>query len=80
MSPNPTNPTNVSDAITKTCPICWETFTATGRQAHHKIYCTPACKRTAAARREVERSVHPGQPQPQTQRPQQHRRLLHLRP
>jgi endogenous inhibitor of DNA gyrase (YacG/DUF329 family) len=45
--------------IPKTCPICWEPFTATGRQAGHKVYCSPECKRTAAARREVERTSHP---------------------
>ena len=51
-------------AISKTCPICWETFTATGRQARHKTYCSPTCKRTAAARREVERTSqqHPSTP------------------
>jgi endogenous inhibitor of DNA gyrase (YacG/DUF329 family) len=56
MSPDNTN------TISKTCPICWETFVATGRQAKHKTYCSPQCKRTAAARREVERTTHPGQP------------------
>lgn len=48
--------------ISKTCPICWETFTATGRQARHKTYCSPTCKRTAAARREVERTSQPQRP------------------
>lgn len=49
------------DVITKSCPICWETFTATGR-ARHRIYCSPECKRTAAARREVERTTYPEHP------------------
>ena len=49
-------------AISKTCPICWETFTATGRQARHKTYCSQTCKRTAAARREVERASQPQHP------------------
>ena len=46
-------------AITKTCPICWEAFIATGRQAKTRVYCSPECKRTAAARREVERASSP---------------------
>jgi hypothetical protein len=72
---------NTGNAISKTCPICWENFTATGRQATTKTYCSPPCKRTAAARREVERTTHhrhpnrqptaahtpaPSMPQPQT--------------
>jgi endogenous inhibitor of DNA gyrase (YacG/DUF329 family) len=40
-----------ADPITKTCPICWETFTASGRQAHHHIYCSIRCKRAAFDRR-----------------------------
>src|SRR5687768_16778104 len=54
-----------TNVISKTCPICWETFTASGRQARHKAYCSPTCKRTAAARREVERTAqqqHPSTP------------------
>jgi endogenous inhibitor of DNA gyrase (YacG/DUF329 family) len=42
------------NTTTKTCPICWEAFIATGRQAKTRVYCSPECKRTAAARREVE--------------------------
>ena len=53
---------DTSNLISKTCPICWESFTATGRQAKHKTYCSPQCKRTAAARREVERTAHPQHP------------------
>jgi endogenous inhibitor of DNA gyrase (YacG/DUF329 family) len=49
-------------AIPKTCPICWEPFTATGRQASTRVYCSRECKRTAAARREVERASHPDRP------------------
>ncbi|WP_158842849.1 hypothetical protein [Saccharothrix deserti] len=56
MSPDHDN------TISKICPICWERFTATGRQAKHKAYCSPSCKRTAAARREVERTSHPAHP------------------
>jgi endogenous inhibitor of DNA gyrase (YacG/DUF329 family) len=44
------------NAIAKTCPICWEAFIATGRQAKTRVYCSRECKRTAAARREVERT------------------------
>ncbi len=40
------------EPVTKTCPICWETFTATGRQARHRVYCSKRCKSTAAGRRE----------------------------
>jgi endogenous inhibitor of DNA gyrase (YacG/DUF329 family) len=40
-----------ADSITKTCPICWETFTATGRQAHSHTYCSTRCKRAAFDRR-----------------------------
>lgn len=54
MSPDP--------GIAKTCPICWEGFTATGRAANARIYCSPPCKRTAAARREVERTSPPTTP------------------
>ncbi|MCU1679503.1 MAG: hypothetical protein JWQ81_242 [Amycolatopsis sp.] len=50
MSPNTT---------AKTCPICWEAFIATGRQARTRVYCSPECKRTAAACREVERASSP---------------------
>lgn len=58
MSPNTTE-----QAITKTCPICWEPFSATGRTRTTKVYCSTQCKRTAAARREVERTTHrPGPP------------------
>lgn len=53
---------NNDNAISKTCPICWESFVASGRQAKHKTYCSPSCKRTAAARREVERTAHPAHP------------------
>ncbi|HVV12074.1 hypothetical protein [Amycolatopsis sp.] len=55
MSPN-------TNAIPKTCPICWEAFIATGRQAKTRLYCSRECKRTAAARREVERTSHPSRP------------------
>jgi endogenous inhibitor of DNA gyrase (YacG/DUF329 family) len=41
-----------AEPVTKTCPICWETFTATGRQARHRVYCSKRCKSTAAGRRE----------------------------
>ncbi|GAA3674913.1 hypothetical protein GCM10022267_72260 [Lentzea roselyniae] len=41
-----------ADPITKTCPICWETFSPAGRQARHRIYCSKRCKSTAASRRE----------------------------
>jgi endogenous inhibitor of DNA gyrase (YacG/DUF329 family) len=47
------------NATDKTCPICWEAFIATGRQAKTRAYCSPECKRTAAARREVERTSSP---------------------
>lgn len=40
-----------AEPITKTCPICWETFTATGRQAGQRIYCSTRCKRAALERR-----------------------------
>ena len=55
MSPN-------ENAIAKTCPICWEPFMATGGQAKNRIYCSVECKRTAAARREVERAPAPRSP------------------
>lgn len=55
MSPN-------TNAIPKTCPICWDAFIATGRQAKTRVYCSRECKRTAAARREVERTDHPAGP------------------
>lgn len=40
-----------ADPITKTCPICWETFTAAGRQARSHTYCSTRCKRAAFDRR-----------------------------
>jgi endogenous inhibitor of DNA gyrase (YacG/DUF329 family) len=55
MSPN-------DITISKTCPICWEAFSATGRQARTRIYCSVECKRTAAARREVDRTSRPAAP------------------
>lgn len=60
MSPDPHDPNY--NATRKTCPICWEAFVATGRQAKTRVYCSPECKRTAAARREVERTSHPNKP------------------
>jgi endogenous inhibitor of DNA gyrase (YacG/DUF329 family) len=56
------SPDTNTNTMSKTCPICWEGFTATGRQARHKTYCSPTCKRTAAARREVERTSQPQHP------------------
>jgi endogenous inhibitor of DNA gyrase (YacG/DUF329 family) len=56
MFPNPGN------EIAKTCPICWEAFIAAGRQAGSRVYCSPQCKRTAAARREVERASNQATP------------------
>jgi len=53
---------NAGNEIAKTCPICWEAFTAAGRQAGTRVYCSPQCKRTAAARREVERTSNPATP------------------
>ena len=41
------------NATPKTCPVCWQPFTATGRQAKNRIYCSADCKRIAAARREA---------------------------
>lgn len=38
--------------ITKTCPICWEPFTTSGR-ASKRVYCSDVCKR----RREIERAA-----------------------
>lgn len=40
-----------ADPITKTCPICWETFTAAGRNARNHTYCSPRCKHAAFDRR-----------------------------
>ena len=56
------SPDTNTNTMSKTCPICWEGFTATGRQARHKTYCSPTCKRTAATRREVERTSQPQHP------------------
>jgi endogenous inhibitor of DNA gyrase (YacG/DUF329 family) len=53
---------NASNEIAKTCPICWESFIATGRQAKTRVYCSRQCKHTAAARREVERTSNPDRP------------------
>lgn len=49
MSPDPHDPNY--NATRKTCPICWEQFVATGRQAKTRLCCSRQCKRTAAARR-----------------------------
>ncbi|GAB3001236.1 MULTISPECIES: hypothetical protein [Amycolatopsis] len=57
MSPDPRDPNY--NATRKTCPICWEAFIATGRQAKTRLYCSRQCKRTAAARREIDRAGHP---------------------
>lgn len=58
MSPDTRDPNY--NATRKTCPICWEAFIATGRQAKNRLYCSPECKRTAAARREVDRATPTG--------------------
>ena len=60
MSPDPHDPN--CNATRKTCPICWEAFIAIGRQAKTRLYCSRECKRTAAARREVDRTSHPSRP------------------
>jgi endogenous inhibitor of DNA gyrase (YacG/DUF329 family) len=60
MSPDPRDPND--NATDKTCPVCWEPFVATGRQAKTRLYCTPECKRVAAARREIERTTPSRQP------------------
>ena len=60
MSPDPRDPNY--NATRKTCPICWEAFIATGRQAKTRLYCSRQCKRTAAARREIDRAGHPHTP------------------
>ena len=51
---------------TRTCPICWNTFTASGRQASNRIYCSLRCKNTAGHRREQERATarHTDSPTP----------------
>jgi hypothetical protein len=36
MSPDTTT-------ISKTCPVCWAEFTATGRNAGKHIYCSTRC-------------------------------------
>ena len=46
-----------TNATPKTCPICWDTFTASGRQANNRIYCSLRCKNTAGHRREQERAT-----------------------
>lgn len=56
MSPDPRDPNY--NATRKICPICWEAFISTGRQAKTRLYCSRECKRTAAARREVDRTSH----------------------
>jgi endogenous inhibitor of DNA gyrase (YacG/DUF329 family) len=38
--------------ISKTCPICWDTFTATGRNARKHTYCTDRCRKIAFERRQ----------------------------
>src|SRR5207302_7537277 len=53
---------NTGNEIAKTCPISWQAFIAAGRQARTRVYCSPQCKRTAAARREVERANNPATP------------------
>jgi endogenous inhibitor of DNA gyrase (YacG/DUF329 family) len=49
MSPDTTT-------ISKTCPVCWSEFTATGRNAGKHTYCSTRCRRTAFERRRTEQS------------------------
>ena len=48
-TPHPQQTTRPSrdDTATRTCPTCQESFTATGR----RVYCRPACRKTAFRRR-----------------------------
>jgi hypothetical protein len=48
--------------ISKTCPVCWAEFTATGRNAGKHTYCSTRCRRTAFERRRAEQPGRVGQP------------------
>jgi endogenous inhibitor of DNA gyrase (YacG/DUF329 family) len=41
-----------TNTIPKTCPICWDSFTATGRNAQKHTYCSDRCRKTAFERRQ----------------------------
>lgn len=41
-----------TNGISKTCPIYWDSFTATGRNAHKHTYCSDRCRKTAFERRQ----------------------------
>lgn len=43
-----------TNAISKTCPVCWAEFRATGRNAGKHTYCSTRCRRTAFERRRAE--------------------------
>jgi endogenous inhibitor of DNA gyrase (YacG/DUF329 family) len=46
-----------TNTIPNTCPICWDSFTATGRNAHKHTYCSDRCRKTAFERRQRAESV-----------------------
>jgi endogenous inhibitor of DNA gyrase (YacG/DUF329 family) len=48
-----------TNAITKTCPVCWTEFTATGRNAGKHTYCSTRCRRTAFQRRRADQPAGP---------------------
>lgn len=41
-----------TSTIQKTCPICWDSFTATRRNARKHTYCSDRCRKTAFERRQ----------------------------
>jgi endogenous inhibitor of DNA gyrase (YacG/DUF329 family) len=55
MSPDTTT-------MSKTCPVCWSEFTATGRNAGKHTYCSTRCRRTAFERRRAEQPGRAEQP------------------
>lgn len=47
------------NTITKTCPVCWSEFTATGSNAGRHTYCSTRCRRTAFERRRADQPTKP---------------------
>ena len=54
----------------RTCPICWNTFTAAGRNRGKHTYCSNRCRAEAGRRRARDTATTPATPTPAPYRPE----------
>jgi endogenous inhibitor of DNA gyrase (YacG/DUF329 family) len=61
-----------AEPITRTCPICWTTFTADGRNRGKHTYCSNRCRAEAGRRRTRDAATAnpPASPAPKPYRPE----------